>query len=168
MIDTERLKIRPLSYNELCTYSLYPLNLAKELGLKISQSLFNEETKEAIDNDLLPNLSDPTKDSRFYTMWIIIEKFENTIIGGICFHGEPDENEMLEVGYGIDTNYCNKGYATEAIGGLINWLKVNNGANALLAETERTNYSSIKVLQKNGFKIYNQDDNLIFKLNLKN
>jgi Acetyltransferases, including N-acetylases of ribosomal proteins len=167
MIDTKRLKIRPLSYSELYTYSLCPLNLAKDLDLKISQSLIDEETKDAIDNDLLPNLSDPTKDSRFYTMWIIIEKSENTIIGGICFHGEPDENKILEVGYGIDTNYSNKGYATEAVGGLINWLKVNNGANALLAETERTNYSSIKVLQKNGFKVYNQDKNLIFKLNLK-
>lgn len=103
MIDTKRLKIKPLSYSELYTYSLFPLNLAKELGLKISQSLVDEETKNAIDNDLLPNLSDPTKDPLFYTMWIIIEKFENTIIGGICFHGEPDENKTLEVGYGIDS-----------------------------------------------------------------
>jgi len=168
MIDTHRLNIRPLSYNELNTYSLSPLTLAKQLGLKISQSLIDEETKEAIDNDLLPNLSDPTKDTRFYTMWIIIEKIENAIIGGLCFHGEPDENGALEVGYGIDSDFCNKGYATEAIGGLINWLKVDNEVNTLLAETEQTNISSIKVLEKNGFKVYNQDDHLIFKLNLRN
>jgi [ribosomal protein S5]-alanine N-acetyltransferase len=46
-------------------------------------------------------------------MWIIIEKIENAIIGGLCFHGEPDENGALEVGYGIDSDFCNKGYVTK-------------------------------------------------------
>ncbi len=52
-------------------------------------------------------------------MWIIVEKQERAIIGGICFHGAPDENGKVEIGYGTDNGSRNKGFMTEAIAGLI-------------------------------------------------
>ncbi len=123
MIETNRLIIKPLSYNELIKHIKSPNDLANDFGLKPSKSLLDKETQEAILNDLLPNLSDLTKDPLFYTMWIVIEKNEKAIIGGICFHGEPDNNGEVEIGYGIDNDYRNKGYMTETISGLIHWIK---------------------------------------------
>lgn len=109
MIETSRLIIKPLSYNELIKHIKSPGDLADDLALKPSKSLIDKETQEAILNDLLPNLSDLTKDPLFYTMWIIIERRGKSIIGGICFHGQPDKNGEVEIGYGIDNEYRNKG-----------------------------------------------------------
>ncbi len=168
MIDTRRLQIRPLSYDELRTYSLSPADLAAELGLTISRSSIDEETKQAIETDLLPKLTDPENDPLFYTMWILIEKECHAIIGGLCFHGGPDATRSVEVGYGIDDAYCRKGYATEALGGLIDWLKADKRVDSLLAETERTNDASIKVLTKNGFVCADRGDILLFRLDVAN
>ena len=99
MIETGRLIIKPLSFNELIKHIKSPNVLANDLGLKPSKSLIDKETQDAILNDLLPNLSDLNKDPLFYTMWIVIEKDEKAIIGGICFHGEPDNNGEVEIGY---------------------------------------------------------------------
>lgn len=161
MIETSRLIIRPLSHNELIKHIKSPGDLADDLALKPSKSLIDKETQEAILNDLLPNLSDLTKDPLFYTMWIIIERREKSIIGGICFHGQPDKNGEVEIGYGIDNEYRNKGYMTETISGFIHWAKNRGDIKAIKAVTDRVNLSSVQVLKKNYFKISEQDDNVV-------
>jgi len=110
---------------------------------------------------------DSNKDSLFYTMWIIIEKKEKAIIGGICFHGQANERGEVEIGYGIDDEYMNKGYMTETIQSLVHWLEKIKDVRIVKAETEKTNISSIRVLEKTGFKLFNQvGDLLMFKYNL--
>ena len=100
MIDTRRLHIRPLSYDELRTYSLSPADLAAELGLTISRSLIDEETKQAIETDLLPKLTDPENDPLFYTMWILIEKecHARLPVGGIGNHSAIGSHTCFPVG----------------------------------------------------------------------
>ncbi|MBN1184608.1 MAG: GNAT family N-acetyltransferase [Bacteroidales bacterium] len=161
MIETKRLFIKPLTAEELKKHIDSPIDFAKELGLIPSQSLIDNETKDAILNDLLPNIVDTTKDSDFYTMWIVIEKVKKTIIGGICFHGEPDDNGEVEIGYGTDFSYRNKGFMTETIAGLISWIRKNKNVKAIKAETEIENISSLKVLEKNNFKVIQQIDKTV-------
>ena len=167
MIETKRLIIKPLSLKELICHIKTPDKLAKSMGLIPSKSLIDKETHDAILNELLPNLSDTKKNSLFYTMWIIIEKNKNAIIGGICFHGEPDENGEAEIGYGTDEEYRNKGYMTETISGLVSWLKDNKLVKIIKAETNSSNSPSIRVLEKNNFKMVKKSDNsVIMKLEL--
>jgi [ribosomal protein S5]-alanine N-acetyltransferase len=161
MIETKRLLIKPLSYDELKKLIESPSCLAEDMGLISSNSLIDKEAGDAILNDLLPNLSDPEKDASFYTMWIVIEKSKKAIIGGICFHGEPDEKGEVEIGYGIDNGYMNKGYMTETIGGIINWIRNNKEVRIIKAETDSSNISSVRVLEKNGFELVQQNDNMI-------
>jgi RimJ/RimL family protein N-acetyltransferase len=35
---------------------------------------------------------------------------ENTVVGSACFKGEPDENHQVEIGYGTDEKFRNRGY----------------------------------------------------------
>ena len=168
MIETKRLILRPLSYDELVKHIKCPNELAKDLKLTPSTSLIEEEVQEAILNDLLPNLSDSTKNPLFFTMWIMIEKGIKAVIGGVCFHGEPDKNGEVEIGYGTDDDYQNKGYMTEAIFGLIQWVKGNSDIHTIKAETDKTNIASILVLKNNNFELIEQNDNsVIMKLKLK-
>lgn len=161
MIETKRLLIKPLSCDELKNYLDSPSELAKGLGLIPSQTLIDKETKDAILNDLLPNIEDTNKDSLFYTMWIVIEKNIKTIVGGICFHGEPDEKGEVEIGYGTDEEFRNKGYMTETISGFVQWVKNNKKVKIIKAETDNENISSVRVLEKNDFKIFQHNDNSV-------
>lgn len=147
--------IKPLLAEELIKHIKFPDELAKELGFKPSKALIDEETQEAIINDLLPNIVDPNKDSLFYTMWIIIEKKEKAIIGGICFHGQANERGEVEIGYGIDDEYMNKGYRTKTIQSLFQCLEKRKDVRTVKTKTEQTNISSIKVLGKTSFKLFN-------------
>jgi RimJ/RimL family protein N-acetyltransferase len=168
MIETKRLLIKPLTAEELKKHIDSPNDFSREIGLIPSQSLVDNDTKEAILNDLLPNLIDASKDSDFYTMWIVIEKSKKAIIGGICFHGEPNEEREVEIGYGTDLEYRNNGYMTETISGLIQWVRENKEVKSIIAETEKSNISSIKVLEKNDFRLIQEDNNsVVLKLDIK-
>jgi RimJ/RimL family protein N-acetyltransferase len=168
MIETKRLIIKPLSCDELKKHIHSPHELAKDLGLTPSQVLIDKVTQEAILNDLLPNIEDSTKDSLFYTMWIVIEKSKKAIIGGICFHGEPNETREVEIGYGTDEGYRNQGYMTETIAGLVLWIRNNKNVKLIKAETDSQNISSVRVLEKNGFRISQRNDSsVILGLELK-
>ena len=167
MIETKRLIIKPLNSDQLEKYINSPDELAADLGLIPSLVPMPDEVKDAIRNDLLPMISDPTKDTLFYTFWIIVEKSRSAIVGGICIHGEHDENEEVEIGYGIDEPFQNRGYMSETIAGLTRWLTENPKVKVVKAETEADNLPSVRVLERNGFKLFQQDDkNLILKLKL--
>jgi RimJ/RimL family protein N-acetyltransferase len=161
MFETKRLVIKPLSFDEFRKHLESPDDLANKLGLIPSQSLMDKEARDAMQNDLLPGLKDPDKDPSFYTMWIVIEKIKKAIIGGICFHGEPDKNGEVEIGYGIDADNRNQGYMTETIDGIIKWIRNNKKVRIIRAETDITNISSVRVLEKNGFELFQQIENVI-------
>jgi len=72
-------------------------------------------------------------------------------IGGICFKGAPDAEGIVEIGYGIDEAYRQKGYATEAVGGIVKWALEQEGVHCITAQTEPDNIISQKVLLKTGF-----------------
>ncbi len=161
MIETARLLIRPLTAAELKNYVDSPHDFAELNGLSASEYLMDSETREAILVSLLPYITDTTKDSDFYTMYILIEKAKKTIIGGICFHGEPNDKGEAEVGYGIDSAFHNRGYMTEALAAFVQWTRDNKSVRTLTAETDKTNSASVKVLEKTGFVMIQEGEKLI-------
>jgi ribosomal-protein-alanine N-acetyltransferase len=90
-------------------------------------------------------------DRLWYTNWQIYLRTDGTCIGSLCFKGGP-KSGAVELGYGIDAPYRNKGYATEAVKAAMNWAFYRQDAYFVLAETEKENAASVRVLEKNGFK----------------
>ena len=82
--------------------------------------------------------------------WTICLK-SGIAIGGIGFKGIADEAGNVEVGYGIDEEYQNQGYATEAVGAMVQWALSHDEVLCVQAQTEAENEISQKVLRKNGF-----------------
>ena len=72
------------------------------------------------------------------------------MIGDACFKGLP-ESGAPEVGYGLDADYWNRGYATEAADALCAWALAQPDVTAVEAETDPGNTASQRVLQKLGF-----------------
>lgn len=88
--------------------------------------------------------------------WYIILKNDGQgkriAIGGCGFKGAPDENGLVETGYGIMESFHRKGYATEALEGLLKWAFGHPETNTVIAETTTGNYASLGVLLKKGFR----------------
>ena len=82
----------------------------------------------------------------------IIDKKAKTVVGDICCKSEPDKNNEIEIGYGINLSQQKKGYATEAVQTLIDYLFKNTDIASVKAECNIDNISSIRVLEKFSFK----------------
>jgi ribosomal-protein-alanine N-acetyltransferase len=87
-----------------------------------------------------------------FESWIIIEKESNLVIGDTGFKGLPDINGAADIGYGIIASARRKGYAAEAVNGLIKWAFLQPELNLITASCETTNTGSAKVLKGLGFK----------------
>lgn len=83
--------------------------------------------------------------------WLVVCRAERKLVGDAGFKGRPGAEGAIEIGYGIVPAHWKRGYATEAVRGLIGWA-FEQGARAVTAETEDTNVASQRVLEKNGLR----------------
>jgi [ribosomal protein S5]-alanine N-acetyltransferase len=151
MIETSRLIIKPLTYEQLVKYTKCDNSLEEELHLNKNSRTISAELKEAFEQTILPNVADNSKNYLYSTLWTGISKVENKMIGDLCIIGEPNENGEIEIGYGVYDEFQNKGFMTELVGGIIAWAKTQPMVKAIIASTEKTNTASFKVLEKNNF-----------------
>ena len=151
MIETERFRIQPLTYDQLVKYIRNDNTLETELHLNSTSRSISPELNEALEQTILPAVADSTKNYLFSTLWTIISKSENKMVGDLCFVGEPNADGEIEVGYGTYEEFQGKGFMTEAVGGLIAWAKKQAGVKAFIASTDKSNVASYSVLIKNNF-----------------
>ena len=160
-IETLRLIIIPLNYEQLIKYAKCDSSLEAELNLNKSSRTISNELKEALEQAIIPNVADQNKDYLYSTIWTAILKTENKMAGDICMYGEPDENDTVEIGYGTYDEFCNNGYMTEIVAGLVDWLKKQGRVERVRASTEKSNTASFRVLEKNGFIKIGEAGNLL-------
>ncbi len=150
MFETKRLSIKILNGHELKAYAENPQAFALEHHLKISQTTIDQELLDAINNSFLPFVNNPEKEYIFFTLWLMIEKSNQSIVGAFCFHSEPEKG-LVEIGYETHDYYRNKGFMTEALTGLMNYLSDRTDIDYVIAETDNDNFASIKIMEKVGF-----------------
>lgn len=151
MIETERLIIKPLTYKQLIKYTKCDNSLELELNLNETSRIISKELKEALEQTILPNAADKNKNYLYSTIWTAISKAENKMVGDICIYGEPDADGVIEIGYGTYDEFQNKGFMTEIVNGIINWVRTQIKVKSIIASTDKLNTASFKVLEKNNF-----------------
>ncbi len=151
MLETTRLLIRPLTYDQLVKYLQNDHSLENELNLNASNRSIAAELKEALEQTLLPNVANPAKNYLYCTIWTLIHKNENTMVGDLCIVDEPNEAGEIEIGYGTYDDHRSQGYMTEAVGAIIEWASTQPKVKSIIASTEKDNIASYKILEKNGF-----------------
>lgn len=152
MIETSRLILKPLTYEQLLKYIRCDNSLETELNLNKSSRIISPELKEAFELTILPNVADKSKNYLYSTLWTAISKSEKRMVGDLCIVGEPNLSGEIEIGYGTYEEFRNRGYMTEIVSGIIEWAKTQPGVKSLIASTEKTNTASFKVLEKNRFQ----------------
>lgn len=148
VIETERLYITPQSIEEIET--LHDKESDPEMKKAYSEML-----------DVMLHLNGCEE---WGSDWKISLRTGATV-GGIGFKGVPDAQGIVEIGYGIDEAYRQKGYATEALAGMVKWAMEQDGVKCITAQTEPNNKISQKVLLLNGFfRDGNGEEGPLFKI----
>jgi RimJ/RimL family protein N-acetyltransferase len=161
MIETERLILRPLTYEQLLKYSNLDNSLEEELNIEKSPRSISPELREALENSIIPSVGDLNKNYLYSTLWSLILKKENKMVGDLCFQGEPNIDGEIEIGYGTYFEFRRKGYMTEAVGKMLKWAKMQPEVWKVLASTEKNNISSQRILESNNFTKIGEADNII-------
>lgn len=76
-----------------------------------------------------------------------------TLIGTCGFKGPPGEDGVIEVGYGIVSEFQRQGFASEAAQGLINWALRDARVKMIAAETFPHLVPSLGVMRKLGMTL---------------
>ncbi|MEU6766772.1 GNAT family N-acetyltransferase [Streptomyces sp. NPDC046853] len=84
-------------------------------------------------------------------MFALVRAEDEVAVGGMGFHGPPDEEGVAEVGYDLAPAARGRGYASEALASLSAWALPRPGVSALLALIEPENTPSQAVATRAGY-----------------
>lgn len=152
MIETSRLILKPLNHSQLIKYLENDPSLDQELNLDVSSRDISPELREIMEGTIIPKVSQTDSDSIYSTLWTVIEKGHNKMVGDLCFTAGPDEQGEIQIGYGTYERFRNMGFMTEAVDGLIKWAQKQPNVKSITATTDKKNIASYSVLIKNRFK----------------
>lgn len=141
-LHTERLYLRKMDPSD--SPSLFRIWSDPDVTEFMNIDQFTDESQAREMIQFLNNLSDEDQAIRF----TIIEKESGQIIGSGGYNFLDMEHAKAEIGYDIAKDYWGKGYATEAVGTLLEYAFSALSLNRVEAKVEPQNVSSIKVLQK--------------------
>jgi RimJ/RimL family protein N-acetyltransferase len=91
-------------------------------------------------------------------LFTIVEKSSALSIGGIGFKSSPNESGEVEIGYGVCLSFQGRGVATESVAAVCDFAR--RGARFVIAETDRENVPSQRVLEKCGFSCVEETDQM--------
>jgi ribosomal-protein-alanine N-acetyltransferase len=113
--------------------------------MNISHFTEEQQAKDMI--TFLNNLAYENKAARF----TIIELASNEIIGSCGYNTLDIGHSKSEIGYELSKAFWGKGYASEAISGLLKYAFEDLGLNRIEAKVDPLNTNSIKTLQRLNF-----------------
>ncbi|MEO8149997.1 MAG: GNAT family N-acetyltransferase [Bacteroidia bacterium] len=162
IIETQRLKLIPLTHNQLKLYLEQNILLNDELEIKINKLDLHPELSEAIEQTLLPNTSAQKKNYLHCTLWAMILIENNVMIGSFLFADTPNAAGEIEIGYGIDVAYRNRGYLSETLAAVAAWTKTQPEIKMIIAQTDENNLPSVQALIKNKFVQYKKQESQVW------
>jgi ribosomal-protein-alanine N-acetyltransferase len=74
------------------------------------------------------------------------------MIGIVGFHGAPDEERRLEIGYSVHPSHRRQGYAREAVVAMFDWAAREHGIHRFVASVSPTNEASLSLVRSLGFE----------------
>lgn len=147
-LNTKRLIIRPVSIKD--KHALYEYRSNPDIYKYLSFVPTNIKDVEGF-------IKKCPKEFNIQGTWFqlgILLKDGQTLIGdvGIHFLETEPENKQVEIGYTMNPKYHNKGYATEALLEIIDYLFTSLKKHRISASIDPANKPSIKLMEKLGFR----------------
>ncbi|WP_229886518.1 GNAT family N-acetyltransferase [Streptomyces griseoflavus] len=90
-------------------------------------------------------------------MYVLVRREDDRAVGAMGFHGVPDADGRVEIGYDLVPGARGNGYATEALRTLSHWALDQDGVRTVVAVVERENVPSRNVVARAGFTRAGED-----------
>jgi RimJ/RimL family protein N-acetyltransferase len=153
-IRTERLQLVPLSPRFLDALLAGRREDAESaLGLAVPGDWPDEHDRRFLDLRRNQVQADPAREE-----WLPFAiALDERMIGHIGFHGPPGVNgpkkpHALEVGYTVFEPWRRRGYATEAVVGVLDWAQAKHGVRHFVASVSPQNEPSLAIVHRLGFR----------------
>ena len=146
-LKTERLELIPLN--------AYQLKLLTEDIIQFEKEIQCQYCGEEIEGGILKIFRGQIEviktnhgDYLWHTFWLFKLRNTDKFIGSASFKNIPSDRGEVEIGYGINKKFENYGYTTEAVNAMCEWALKQPGVKKIVAETEKGNIKSQRVLEK--------------------
>ena len=140
-------------------------------GIQDAEDLYNNhmesEMKQWIPNESYADIKesksaitfyrDCVNNNRFPYVLAIIEKASGNLIGDTGVNPVKGNKNEVEIGYSICKSYTGKGYATEAVEAMSNYIAEKFDPKALYGRVLNGNHASVRVLEKAGYTYINEE-----------
>jgi [ribosomal protein S5]-alanine N-acetyltransferase len=169
------MKVKKLEINNLITERLILIPFTIDICRNILNSDFRDlealnlrkgkSWPDADVLDTLPRIINNLKKVECPTgfeSWIIIKKDTLEVIGDLGFKGFNNEDENIDLGYGIIKEERRKGYAEEAVNEIIKWAFSNEIIKEITANCLIENIGSINLLNKFNFRQVKIENDMIY------
>ena len=160
ILKTERLTLRSLSLDD--QKDIFSLRSDEEINKFLDRQPCNT-IEDAI--RFINNVNDNQKNNQsFY--WVITLTETNTFMGTICLFDFIIVQKSCEIGYELLTKFQGQGIMNEAAEAVVNYAFENFQIKTINAFSHVENKSSIRLLNKLGFKKSEENKNENAHLNL--
>ena len=153
-LNLKRLILVPASLDMLKSEIESTTKLAEKLDVQKPFDWpppLNDEHSQKYFLDYLNEHPDEPQWCLWYFIFRNQSDHKNILIGNGGFKGKPDAQGDVEIGYSIIELYQQRGFASEAAAGLIDWAFKNEQVKSVSARTLVGLRPSIRVLEKNHF-----------------
>jgi RimJ/RimL family protein N-acetyltransferase len=113
-----------------------------------------ENNKHPIKYRITQVLENP--DSAKYLLRVAVLKKDSMIIATAGFHSLPNENGIIEIGFGVDSKFQNLGYGQEILHGMWGWVVNDPKVKTLRYTVSPNNLASVHIIKKLGFNLIGQ------------
>lgn len=162
MLNTQRLTLLPLTLDQLYLYVADTHQLEQSLGLRKGHRILAEPVLSIVTHFTIPRLQDSSNKPIYHTMWLAVDRQKQQFVAEAKFKGEPDETGTVEIGYGTYPAVQRQGYMTEMVRGLLTWVGQQPDVRRVVADTGAENVASQKVLEKSGFRLFDQIEDMLW------
>ena len=145
-LETERLLIRDLTLNDKQAI----FNYRSDAEANKFQSWI-PEALEDVEQFIERNNKEFNQPESWYQV-LITEKDTKAVIGDIGIHFFGAENLQTVLGITLNKDFQGRGYASEALNGVINFLFSDLKKHRIMASVDPENIDSLKLMERIGFR----------------
>ena len=145
-LDTKRLIIRPITLDDK--------NEIFEYRSDTETNKYQGWIPKTIDDVeiFIGKISKQINEPETWFQFVIIEKETQKIVGDLGIHFFDSENRQVEIGCTLNKEFQKKGYATESVKRVIDYLFKELNKHRIITSIDPDNKNSIRLVERIGFR----------------
>ncbi len=150
-LETAHLVLTPFSPKHILALIESEQRFEECFGLPVAEGLRTGFVSDEVSPAWLAQLHNSAAEDPWVHGFATVLQEEGLVVGSAGFKGPPDDDEVVEIAYGIAPAFQGRGYATEAADACTAFAFSNGRVRLVRAHTLPTHNASTRVLEKCGF-----------------